>query len=229
MRPLLILARVSWASSSLFGEGVEEVPGATGGNWGERDASMNHRRTLESLFRLSLGTGCDPGAQRFLFSRGSQLLGGSKESATGVTSPGTLSFSGPPPPIRAPTANTREPLARASTRSTVHRKEWSNKRLLLDVKAASHNGSREIIASHRGQHHHHQRHDNVPFSLPWLRRRMWREGHGRTRRPGVCCVMQVQRDIPYAGPPLACHLDPCGSPPLQTTASWMLWALCWAW
>lgn len=30
MRPLLILARVSWASSSPFGEGVEEVPGATG-------------------------------------------------------------------------------------------------------------------------------------------------------------------------------------------------------
>lgn len=31
MRPLLILARVSWASSSPFGERVEEVPGATGG------------------------------------------------------------------------------------------------------------------------------------------------------------------------------------------------------
>lgn len=136
---------------------------------------MNHRRTLESLFRLSLGTGCDPGAQRFLFFTRFPAPRGQQRERHRLTS------------------NTREPLARASTRSTVHRKEWSNKRLLLDVKAASHNGSREIIASHRGQHHHHQRHDNVPFSLPWLRRRMWREGHGRTRRPGVCCVMQVQR------------------------------------
>lgn len=53
---------------------------------------MNHRRTLESLFRLSLGIGCDPGAQHFLFFTRFPAPRGQQRERHRLTSPGYFVF-----------------------------------------------------------------------------------------------------------------------------------------
>lgn len=127
----------------------------------------------------------------FLFFTRFPAAWGQQRERHRLTSPGYFVFLCPPP-IRAPTAkHGREPLARASTRSTVHRKEWSNKRLLLqfrsDGKTASHNGSREIIASHRGQPAPPRQRPLFSALAPPSN---VEGGHGRTRRPGPRGVLR---------------------------------------